>query len=85
MTKLFKVNIITPEKTVYAGEVISLIAPGELGYLGILANHAPLITNLVAGKIILKDNTGNPTTINSPGKGFLEVRENNANLILDRI
>ena len=85
MEKLFQVNIITPEKAVYEGRVSSLIAPGELGYLGVLANHAPLITNLVPGKISFRDDSEKLTTIDSQGKGFLEVLNNNVTLLLDAI
>ena len=50
MTHLFRLNIYSQEKTLYDGEIFSLIAPGESGYLGVLANHAPLIANLVLEK-----------------------------------
>jgi F-type H+-transporting ATPase subunit epsilon len=83
--KSFQLNIITPDKTVYKGEVSSLIAPGELGYLGVLANHAPLITNLVAGKIIFRESSGKRTVMQSKAKGFLEVLKNNATLLLDNL
>ncbi len=85
MEKFFQVSITTLEKAVYKGEISSLIAPGELGYLGILADHAALITNLIPGKISFKDNSGNFTIINSKGKGFLEVLNNNLTLLLDYI
>jgi F-type H+-transporting ATPase subunit epsilon len=85
MEKIFKLDIVTPKRTVYRGEAVSLIAPGELGYLGILANHAPLITNLVPGKIILKETGDRYLKFYSPGKGFLYVINNSASLILDSI
>lgn len=85
MPKLFYVDILAPDKKVYEGEVASLIAPAELGYLGILANHAPIITTLAPGKIMFRDPSGNQTTIYSKGKGFLEVFKNNAILLLDSV
>jgi F-type H+-transporting ATPase subunit epsilon len=85
MAKLFRISISTPQKSVYEGDVSSLVAPGELGYLGILANHAPLITNLVRGKITFKESSDKQTIIYSKGKGFLEVLENNVTLLLDDI
>jgi len=82
--KSFSVSIVTPEKTVYQGEAVSLIVPAARGYLGILADHAPLIANLTAGKIILrKDGSQAATTFYSKGKGFLEVLKNNVILFLD--
>ena len=83
MPKLFTINIITPDSSLYHGEVSSLVAPGEIGYLGILANHAPLITNLVPGKIVIKKEGNSPHIINSKAKGFLEVVKNNVTILLD--
>lgn len=83
--KLFHVSIITPDKTIYEGRVQSLIAPGELGYLGILANHAPLITNLVPGKIILREKPDETNVLYSNGKGILEVLKNNVDILIDSV
>lgn len=85
MEKVFKVNISTTDKNIFEGEVSSLIVPGELGYLGILANHAPLISTLIPGKISFKDKRGKADTILSKGKGFLEVLENKVTLLLDSV
>jgi len=85
MAKIFHVDILTPGKAVYTGEVSSLIVPAELGYLGILANHAPLITNLAPGKIIIKESSGKQSAIQSKGRGLLEVFKNTATLLMDNI
>ncbi|HNV23928.1 MAG TPA: hypothetical protein PLH56_04400 [Candidatus Omnitrophota bacterium] len=82
MTHLFRLNIYSQEKTLYDGEIFSLIAPGESGYLGVLANHAPLIANLVPGKITIKDNQGKENTIQLQSPGFLEVSKNMAKVLL---
>lgn len=83
--KSFKVNIATPEKTIYEGRAISLIAPGELGYLGILANHAPLITALVNGKIIIREAPEKTRIFYSKEKGILEVLENSVTILIESI
>lgn len=80
--KLFKINISSPEKTIYEGEISSLIAPAELGYLGVLANHAPLIANLVPGKIIIKEGSAQETIFNCGSTGILEVLNNNVTLLV---
>ena len=85
MEKLFALNIITPERTVFGGKVSSLIAPGELGYLGVLSNHAPFLTTLVSGKIVYKEESGNNHSFQLVGNGFLEVLNNQATLIVDKI
>ena len=82
MANLFKTTILTREKTLYQGDIVSLVAPGEIGYLGILANHVPLMTSLVPGKVTLRDEFGKTTTIKSAGNGFLEVRKNDVLILL---
>jgi len=82
MDKDFFVSITTPEKTIYEGRATSLIAPAELGYLGILANHAPFMANTVSGKIIIRETSGETKTIAIQAKGFLEVLKNQVTLLI---
>ncbi len=82
MSPDFFLSIVTTEKIVYEGRVVSLVAPAQLGYLGILANHTPFIANTVSGKIIIKQASGETLTIQSQGKGFLEVLKNQVTLLL---
>jgi F-type H+-transporting ATPase subunit epsilon len=44
-------EIITPEKKVYSGEVEAIKLPGAEGSFGILKNHAPLIATLKQGTV----------------------------------
>ncbi len=85
MEKSFTLEIRTPDRAVFKGSVASLVAPGALGYLGILANHASLVTTLTPGKIIFRDETGRPSTLQSRGEGFLEVHQNQVILLADEI
>ncbi len=81
---MYKLVIVTPEKRFYEDEVSSLIAPGSLGYLGILTDHAPLITELVPGKLTVKDSEGQEKVFALSG-GFLEVLKNNVTILADSI
>jgi F-type H+-transporting ATPase subunit epsilon len=83
MGKLFHLNIVTPEGIVYNKDILSLIAPSGLGYLGILADHAPLVANLAKGKVTLTDDTHKSTTFEVKGEGFIEVLRNNVTLLVD--
>lgn len=85
MAKDFQLTVITPEKKLYEGRVFSLIAPAALGYLGVLADHAPLVASLVRGKIMIKDVAGGSPSFPVHGKGFLEVKNNNVTIILERL
>ena len=51
-------DIITPEKTLYSGDIELVKLPGTLGSFEVLKNHAPIISTLMEGKIKVKDETG---------------------------
>jgi F-type H+-transporting ATPase subunit epsilon len=50
-----KLEIISPEQTIYSGEVSLVQLPGIDGSFEILNNHAPLISVLAAGKVKIED------------------------------
>jgi F-type H+-transporting ATPase subunit epsilon len=52
-------EILTPDKKVFEGEVASVTVPGTMGSFEILNNHAPIISTLEDGKLIVR--TGNST------------------------
>jgi len=82
MTKTFQVSIYTREQTLYAGEAVSLIVPGEFGYLGVLAGHAPLVVRLSGGKITIRVPGGDMRVIDSASGGFLQVLQDQATVLL---
>jgi len=80
--KVFYLEVLTPESTIFKGEVTSLVIPAELGYLGVLAGHAPLIARLRDGKIILKSPGHESEIFLNQGKGFAHVLSNRVTLLL---
>jgi len=78
----FTFRLVTPQRLLFEGPALSIQAPGSEGYLGILANHAPLITALKPGKLQVKDPAGVVTTYAVSG-GFLEVSANRASVLAD--
>jgi F-type H+-transporting ATPase subunit epsilon len=82
MVKTFRVGIYSSDRVVYEGEAVSLIAPAALGFLGVLADHAPLAAKLSAGKITLRTQEGNTSVIESSPSGFLQVLQNQVTLLL---
>jgi F-type H+-transporting ATPase subunit epsilon len=83
--KMFLLTIVTPEKIFYEEEVSSLIAPGIEGYLGVLTDHAPLITSLVPGKLTVKKDSNNTEVILAISGGFLEVLKNKVVILADAV
>ena len=47
-----RVNIVSAEAQIYSGDVEMVVANGEMGELGIVQRHAPLITRLRPGQIL---------------------------------
>lgn len=84
MPKLFNLNIITPDRILYEGRVSSLIAPSKLGYLGVWADHAPLIATLGAGRITLREDSNEKKVFNSKSDGLLEIMKNNVTILLTK-
>ena len=80
----FDLKVVTPDGVAFTGKTISVVAPGTLGYLGILKNHAPLVTSLEKGKLTYKDGTDSAHTFQIEG-GFLEVRNNRVLVLTDKI
>jgi len=76
-----KVDIVTAERTVYSGEVEAIIAPGVEGQLGILPHHAPLMTILQAGELVVRKG-GRDESLAISG-GFLEVRPDRVIILAD--
>jgi len=85
MSGRFHLDIITAEGTVFRADAEALVAPAEFGYLGVLANHAPLIARLQPGKVIVRDGAGVTRLFRSEGGGLLEVLKNNVMLVLEAV
>jgi F-type H+-transporting ATPase subunit epsilon len=81
---LFKLSVVTPERPVIDQDAKSIIAPGSEGYLGILTDHAPLITALIPGKLSVTDPSNHETYYAISG-GFLEVSHNIVTILADAI
>ena len=76
-----KLDIVTAERIVYSEEVDEVIAPGVEGQLGILPHHAPLMTILQSGELVVK--RGNEEDIMAISGGFLEVRPDRVIILAD--
>lgn len=80
--KTFKLEIITPSKAAYSKDVESITAPGSEGYLGILPQHAPLITSLKEGQLKILESQKSEIVINIR-EGFMEVLNNKVVVLVD--
>ena len=84
MAVLFKLSILTPEKTVFEGDVSYVEAPGTEGYFGVLASHAALVTALAGGTLTVRPANGADERWQVAG-GFFEVSNNTATVLADAV
>ena len=77
-------EIITPDKKVYKGQVKLVKVPGSKGSFEILNNHAPIISILDKGKVKVIDSDDNTDYYNISG-GVVEVKQNNIIILAESI
>ena len=77
-------EILTPDKKIFSGEVYGVQLPGISGMFEVLDKHAPIVSALKAGKLkILKDkNTSSHYNIQG---GFVEVLGNKASVLVEGV
>jgi F-type H+-transporting ATPase subunit epsilon len=78
-----RLDIITPEKTLYSSELTkSVICPGIDGTFQLLDNHSPIVSALKKGKVIIADdqNKALEFSINS---GLVECAKNTVNILVE--
>ena len=76
-----RLDIVTAEKSIFSEDVDMVIAPGVQGQLGILPHHAPLMTMLEPGELIIKK--GSDEVYLAVSGGFLEVRPDRVIVLAD--
>jgi len=76
-------EILTPEKKLYSGEVHGVQMPGISGSFEVLDRHAPLVSALKAGRVkVLKDKQNHFAYFDIQG-GFVEVLDNKVTLLAE--
>jgi F-type H+-transporting ATPase subunit epsilon len=77
-------DIVSAEKAIYSGPVEMVIATGELGELGVVPGHAPLLTVLKPGEIRVTQIGGQEDIFYVSG-GILEVQPNCVSVLADTV
>lgn len=83
MTHTIRVDVVSAEAEIYSGEATMVVATGELGELGITPRHAPLITRLKPGKVVVTEASGEKVDISITGGGILEVQPQVVTVLAD--
>ncbi|MYD90282.1 MAG: ATP synthase F1 subunit epsilon [Caldilineaceae bacterium SB0662_bin_9] len=77
-----KVEIVTPERLLMSRDADMVTLPGESGQMGVMGGHAPLMTTLVTGEIILHANDDEQEALFVNG-GIAEVRPDVVTILAD--
>jgi F-type H+-transporting ATPase subunit epsilon len=79
-----RIEIITPDKKVFEGDIKSVRVPGKKGSFQVLKDHAPIVSTLENGPVILVDQAGNETRYQING-GVIEVKMNKIILLAESV
>ena len=77
----FHFSLVAPERELFAGEVDQVEAPGAEGDFGVLAGHAPFMTTLRPGEVIVRD--GSTRRIFTLQGGFADVTPESFTLLAE--
>ncbi len=79
-----QLEILTPEKRLYQGDVYGIQLPGVTGSFEVLDRHAPIVSALRKGTVkVLLDRNGDKTTSFDILGGFIEVIGNKASVLVE--
>ena len=79
-----KLEILTPDKTLYEGEASSVTIPGTLGFFEILDHHAPIISTLKDGKVTVRGGAAKEGTFLIKG-GVVEASNNKVVILAEGV
>ncbi|MBA3340653.1 MAG: ATP synthase F1 subunit epsilon [Gemmatimonadaceae bacterium] len=79
---MLRVSVISPESVLFEGEAASVVAPAFDGEVGILENHAPMMTLLGKGTLRLSGGAGERSF--AIEGGFLQVVGNSVRIVTEK-
>jgi F-type H+-transporting ATPase subunit epsilon len=81
--KKFDLSLVTPDGAAYEGQAELIIVPGQIGEIGVLARHAPLIATLKAGTTRIHPGDDETVLEFATGPGFFQVLHDRAIALVD--
>ena len=82
MAMTMHIDIVSAETEIFSGTVTEVYAPAEMGEVGIMAHHAPLITKMKPGEVRVVDQHGDTESFFVNG-GILEVQPHVVTILSD--
>ncbi|HWE82712.1 MAG TPA: ATP synthase F1 subunit epsilon [Gaiellaceae bacterium] len=81
--KKFDLSLVTPDGSAFEGQAEMIVVPGQIGDIGVLARHAPLIATLKAGSTRIHPGDGAEVLEFATGPGFFQVLRDRAIALVD--
>jgi F-type H+-transporting ATPase subunit epsilon len=79
----FTFELVSPERVLFSGEVDAVVLPATEGDMTVLAGHAPTMTTLKTGFLLITSNPGNGRRVLVRG-GFADVNQNGLTVLAER-
>jgi len=79
-----QLEVLTPEKNVFSGEIKLVKLPGSIGSFEIMKNHAPIISALTEGELKIDTESGETLRYKMSG-GVVEVKDNHIVVLAESI
>ena len=79
----FHLEIVSPQELVFSGEVEAVVVPGTEGEFTVLKDHAPLISTMKPGIVVIEEAPAKKLRLFVPG-GFAEVAPSGLTILADK-
>jgi F-type H+-transporting ATPase subunit epsilon len=79
----FTFELVSPERVLYSGDVDAVVLPATEGDMTVLAGHAPTMTTLKTGFLVITNNPGNGRRVLVRG-GFADINQNGLTVLAER-
>ena len=79
-----RVTVVSPERQLYDGEATAVVAPAYDGLVGILPHHAPFLTLLGKGNLVVRRGEGAESETFAVEGGFAQVTDNRVRVVVER-
>lgn len=79
----FNFELVSPERVLFSGSVDAVVLPASDGDMTVLAGHAPMMTTLKTGFLVITSNPGNGRRILVRG-GFADINQNGLTVLAER-
>lgn len=74
-------EIVTPEGVTFSSQIEEVVVPAADGELGVMPQHAPLLTKIIPGELLIRN--GNQENYLAVGEGFAEVEQERVTVLTD--